>query len=69
MAAVAVLVIDVPSGGLLRIQAQFGVAFATLYFASRAGGHQHEPATGQKKRDEAQQLRDRSLMHQEMDLQ
>lgn len=69
VAAVAVLVIDVPSRSLLRIQAQFGVAFAALYFASGAGSHHDEPATGENNHDEAQQVRDRSLMHQKMDLQ
>ena len=69
MAAVTVLVVDVASGGLLRVQAQFGVAFAAFYFASGARSHHDEPATGQENRDEAQQVRDRSLMHHEKDLQ
>ena len=69
VAAVAVLVVDVPSGGLLRSQAELGVGFAALDFASGAGRHHDEPATYRKNQEEAPELRDRSVTHQEMDLQ
>ena len=69
MAAVAVLVVDVASRGLLRIQAELSVGFTALYFASGAGRHHDEPATYRKNQEEAPELRDRSVTHQEMDLQ
>ena len=41
MAAVAVLIVNVPSGNLLRIESKFGVAFAALDFATRQSKKNH----------------------------